>query len=77
MSTVQPKITPNVTIQTTSQANTWQSILAAILAAFHAAAPIIIHIVPPPVAVGLEIGDALAPIVVQTVVTATTPQSQP
>lgn len=48
--------------------NHWQAILAAIMAIFTANLPLIIHIVPPAVAVGLTAGAILEPVVVQTIV---------
>lgn len=46
----------------------WQAILAAIMAALNAVTPIVVHIVPPQVAAGIALAEAVEPVIVQTVV---------
>lgn len=66
MSSTQPR---QVTIITAAAAvnhpSHWQAILAAIMACLNAVEPIIIALVPPAVVVGLEVTQAIEPIIIQ------------
>lgn len=64
----------HVTVTAPDSRSTWQAILAAIFAAFHAAEPIIVHVVPPPIARGLEIGDTVGQVAVPIIIATTVQQ---
>jgi hypothetical protein len=75
MSSPAPVKTVTVTMPhavATLHISTWQAIFAAIMAALTAIDPILINVLPTPVGLGLELGTAVLPIVIQTVASGST-----
>lgn len=63
--------TNNITVTTpaadVNHQSHWQAVLAAILAISQSVIPMIVTLVPPKVGAGIELGDALAPVVITSI----------